>query len=260
MPDPSPIDPAKPAPADSTPYELEPPAPTPPPPPPPAGKPHLAAEPVLSGVDEDDDFEHDPQVQQALNKKPSPKPSSSKSSKHAPKPAATDDADPESLPFVKPGFGNAQAWALLGAFLLVGAVIAAAINSPKPFAMSLLVLYSGVLHVGTGLAAVWVSAKLASQPVGQVELAGARMMVCVGAFLLILNLNIQLIGTSKIEELILATLAYLAALAGLFRLWGRDLGILAGTHFLFWVIVELGMQLSAWANSAIPLTAGAPHG
>lgn len=235
-----------------TPYELEPAAPAPPPPPPgsktPSDQtPKLKADPVLTGFDEDADFDKDPEVERALKDKPIP----------TKRPSTDPTPQDPKHPFVKPGFGNAQVWGIAGGFLLVGAVVAAATYSHNKLAMSLLVLYSGLIHTGTGLVAVYLTARLHNQPVGQIELAAGRMITAIGAFLLIFNLNIPLLGDTKWEELTLAAIAYIGVLAGLFRLWGRTLAILGGTHFMLWMIVELGMMLSTWANSGLPPPTGA---
>lgn len=238
MAEPAPQDPA-PKRADATPYDLEPPAP------PPALAPGtLAKEGVLAGFDEDDDFDRDPEVEKALK--------GGKPPKKAPEPSA-----PLPDAFVKPGLGNAQIWGVVGGFLLVGAVVAAAMTSQKKFAMALLVLYSGLVHVGTGLVAVYLTARLDSKRVGEIELAAGRMLTAVGAFLLILNLNITIYGHTKTEELLLASTAYLAALAGLFRIWGRTLAILTTIHFTLWAIFELGMALSTWATAVAVVPPGA---
>ncbi len=204
----------------------------------------LAAKGVLEGFDEDADFDKDPEVEKALGK-------SSKGSPAAEAP--TPDA------FVQPGLGNAQVWGLVGGFLLIGAVVAAAMNTQgNRFATCLLVLYTGIVHTGTGLVAVYLTSRLLSKPVGQLELAGGRMLTAVGAFLLIFNLNINLIGTTKWEELVLAAAAYAGIIAGLFRLWGQRLGMLVLSHVLLWMVFALGMELTSWANMAAPVAGAKP--
>ncbi|MCG3124294.1 MAG: hypothetical protein GIKADHBN_02751 [Phycisphaerales bacterium] len=234
-----------------TPYELEPAAPdaaprTPPVPIAAAAKPgpapgKLAAEGVLSGFDEDADFDRDPEVERALGKNKRPP---------APSPAASETA---LEPFVTPWLGNAQIWGVVGGFLLVGAIVAAAMNLPNKFPAALLVLYNGMIQTGTGLVAVYLTARLAGMRIGAIDLATARMLVAVSAFLLLFNLNIHIAGsvTNKWEELLIATAAYVGSVAGLFRLWGRNLGILVITHFVLWLVFELGVRLDAWASAGV---------
>ena len=199
---------------------------------------------LLDGFKPDDDFEHDPEVARATT------PTSKRSGSHL---GNSDGIDP----LVKRGFGNASVWGIIGGIILIAAVVAAAMNTPNPFASSLLVVYNGLVHVGTGLAALYVTARLLSRPFGAIDLASGRLLTTVAAFLLVFHLNITLAGQGKWEEVILASLAYLVIIAGLFRLWGRELGILVAAHFFLWLILELGMQLSVWAGSAAatrPLT------
>ncbi|HLO39449.1 MAG TPA: hypothetical protein VK176_00385 [Phycisphaerales bacterium] len=250
-------DPTPRPPEDATPIELEPVAPDPvrPPVPSPGSAAHarIEKEGVLSGFEKDADFDHDPQVQRALGKKiPKAKPSSAR-----PTPE-DDDADESTGPFVTPGLGNAKVWSVVAGVLLVSAVIAAGMTTTNRFASAFLTLYSGILHTGTGLIAVYFSARIDGRKLGDLELAAARMATAVSAFLLLFNLNINLAGTTKWEELILATLAYCGAVAGLFRLWGRPLGLVLTSHFALWIVFQIGMQLSAWASAA-PAVSGTPR-
>jgi hypothetical protein len=255
-----PTDPTSTPPQDPAPYELEPVAPPPNPAPAPArpflappvpAKGNLEKDGVLSGFDDDADFDRDPEVDRALGKK-HPR------SKDAPssQPAA---AQPVGPVFITPGLGNAKVWSIVGGVLLISAVVAAAMTNTNRFASAFLTLYSGILHTGTGLIAVYFAARIDSRKVGDLELAAGRIATAVGAFLLLFNLNINLAGTTKWEELILATLAYAGIIAGLFRLWGRSLGLLLSAHFALWVVFQIGMQLSAWASAVPAVSSGAPR-
>lgn len=220
-------------------YELEPaaaPAATPAPAPAPAKEPTPKAG-ILEGFSPDNDFDHDPHV-----------PGSAGSNKVKDRERADANEPPQA--FVKPGMGGARVWAIVGGVLLASAIVAAAMNAANPFASSLLVVYNGLVHVGTGLAAVYVTSRLAGRPFGAVDLAAGRILTAVAAFLLVFHLNITLAGHGKWEEVVLGAIAYLAILAGLFRLWGRELGILAASHFFLWFLIEMGMQLSLWAGAA----------
>lgn len=193
---------------------------------------------LLDDFDEDADFSRDPEVERALK---------------GVRGAIAGQARPGDTRevFIKPGFGAPQAWWIVGAVLLVGAVIAAAVNNtPHPVVAPLLVLYSAFLHTGTGLVALAVASVLVHRRLGPLTLPGARMFVAVTAFLLVLNLRITLLGAPELlwEEWTLSSLAYVAAVAGLFRLWGRALGYVVCSHFLLWVIVQIGMELSVWVR------------
>jgi hypothetical protein len=259
-----PTDPTSKPPEDPAPYELEPVAPAPTPAPPPVrpsqpasnaasvpAKGNLNKDGVLTGFDEDADFDRDPEVDRALGKKHA-------KSKHASS-SEPEESKPSGPVFITPGLGNAKVWSIVGGVLLISAVVAAAMTNTNRFASAFLTLYSGILHTGTGLIAVYFAARIDSRKVGDLELAAGRIATAVGAFLLLFNLNINLAGTTKWEELILATLAYAGIIAGLFRLWGRSLGLLLSAHFALWVVFQIGMQLSAWASAAPVVSSGAPR-
>ncbi len=234
-------------------FDLEPlpeperPAPPPPPPPPPAAPPAPAPKPqprkgllgrlggMLEGFDEDADFEHDPEVDAALgNKKPLP----------------GVEAAPVRPPFVKDDPPLPVVWLGLGFVLLLGAVVAAAVNEKNhPVAASFLTVYNAAFHTGTGIAALGVTAILLGRPFGSIEQAGAKMFVAVSAFLVLVNTRITLLGDGRWEELVLASLAYTAAVALLFRLWRRLLLYVVCAHFLLWMGVQIGMELSRWVAS-----------
>jgi hypothetical protein len=246
-------------PKDPLPYELEAPEPTPPPTPHPAHSPRTPVSPlgesVLKDFDEDDDFDRDPEREAAQRAKPSER--SRTKSTARPGNAAHDnsddetDADEHAKPFVTPGLGGANVWGIVGGFLLVGAVVTASINAAAGgFPVALLTLYSGVLHTATGLAAVYLTARLAPKPMGSIELAAARIFAAVAAFLLVFSLNIRLVGQTKWEELLLAVAVYVGAVKLLFRLDRESLMRLTLAHFLLWAIIEIGMHLSAWAHRA----------
>jgi hypothetical protein len=55
---------------------------------------------------------------------------------------------------------------------------------------SLLVVIESVTSVGTGLVAVWFASWLTQRPFGKVDLAAARLFVCIAAFLLVFNVSI----------------------------------------------------------------------
>jgi len=186
---------------------------------------------MLDGFDDDADFDHDPEVDAALGKKG----------------AAPSEAVPSRPPFVKDGPVVPGVWLGIGFVLLLGAVVGAAVNEKNhPVAGSFLTIYNALLHTCTGIAALGVTAMLLRRPFGSVEQAGARMFVAVTAFLVLTNTRITLIGDGLWEELILASLAYIAAVAVLFRLWRRLLMYVVCAHFLLWMGVQIGMELSRW--------------
>lgn len=194
---------------------------------------------LLDAFDDDADFSKDPEVEAARTGKPvaKPKPASS---------GATDAAEPAD-PFITPALGPAKLWLILGAVLLLGATIASSVHGSRPFVAALLTIYNALLHTATGLGAVVVAATLARKQIGPWDLGAARMFAAVTAFLLVFNLNIQLVGDAKWEETILASLAYLAVVGLTFRQTREVHATLVISHFFLWLIIQLGSQLAVWS-------------
>jgi hypothetical protein len=197
---------------------------------------------LLSDFEEDADFDRDPELERVVA-----------GPKHVKEPDPPED---EREAFTKPGFGEARTWAVVGAVLLVSAMIATAINAPnRAVARVLLTLYNVLLHTGTGVVAAFVAAMLMERRLGTFELAAARMFTAVAAFSLLLNLHINLMGerfaTMKLEELTLAALAYVLVIAVTFRLWAwQPLMYVIGAHFVLWLTVYVGMLLSGHVAAA----------
>jgi hypothetical protein len=104
--------------------------------------------------------------------------------------------------------------------------------------------------------AVLVGAKVLERKFGSFELAAARMLAAMGAFLLVLNLRIDFLTTANREEWVLAVGAYVLVVWSTFRFSRAELLIVTGAHFSLWLIVELGMQLTRWTASAPVAGAG----
>lgn len=209
-------------------YDLEPEESTPPPP----QRPKIEAPGVLEGFEEDADFERDPELERAVTGK-----------------AAASTVFPDEaaeLPdFVRPGAGGPKVWAIVGGVLLLAAMIATAVTTQAKVLGPVLTLYNTLLHTGTGVVAVFLAGHLTEHRVGRVELAAARMFAAVAAFSLIFHLRILLIGNTKIEETILGVVAYLVIVVGTFRIWRERLFFVVGSHFILWMLVQVGMALSA---------------
>lgn len=194
---------------------------------------------LLDDFDEDADFTRDPAVEAALGK---------------PEVHVVGDGpvDRDALPeFVVPGLGPAKLWGIIGCFLLMVALIASAVNAPdKTIARMALTLYHTAVHTGTGVVAVLVAAFFLEKRVTRFDLAGARMFAAVAAFVALVNLNIDIAGDTKTEEILLATIAYLVIVWVTFRLDRTALFIVAGAHFGLWLVVEIGMMLTAFVSRA----------
>jgi hypothetical protein len=200
----------------------------------------IEAEGLLEDFEEDADFDHDPEVSTAL-KRPEKKEEKEKEA----------EAE-EEKPFVKPGMGPWRFWASVGALELMAALVLAAVkySASHPVAHSLLVISKGMLQTGTGVVAVVVGAKVLERKLGSFELAASRMLAAIGALLLVLNLRIDFLTTANLEEWVLGAAAYVCVVWLTFRFTRAELTLVVGAHFVLWVIVELGMQLTRWAATA----------
>lgn len=214
----------------------------------PAAKDPLSEKPsLLEDFDEDADFSKDPEVEAAA----APRTAKRRfrfQEDVVPAPGET---------IVTPGRGSAKLWAGIAAVVLLAAVIFCAINSPtRQVVNSLLVIYNALVHAVTGVAALALSAVVLRLKLGPVDLAAARMLMCVSVFLLCANLDIRLIGTGSWEELACGALAYVGCMWFLFRFDQRRLATVAIVHFMLWILLYVGMALSAYA--ALPVTPVSP--
>jgi hypothetical protein len=191
---------------------------------------------LLDAFDDDADFSQDPEVEAACKGNPAKAPKR--------------DPDPEiqpQEPFVRPALGPAKLWLVLGGVLLIGATISSSVHGARPFISAVLTIYNGLLHTATGVGAIVIASTLARRPIGPWDLGAARMLAAVSAFLLVFNLNIQLVGTGKWEETILASLAYLGVIGITFRQTREVHATLVISHFFLWLIIQLGSQLAVWS-------------
>jgi hypothetical protein len=224
--------------------------------------------PLLGDFDEDADFTKDPEVERTLGAK-------GRAEKTAAEKAAarararggaagagmlteTEAADGEV--FTRPGLGNLQVTGAIGLTLMVAAMVASGIAARSSVVANILVTgYLAVLHAGTGLAAVVIASHFAPKKVGRYELAAARMLVAVSAFLLMYSIPMR-ITSSKFEEIVCAALVYVLAIFLYFRQTARDTFILAAAHFGLWLIVWLGaiLQVASSATTAAPAAGVTP--
>lgn len=213
----------------------------------------LDAPPLIEGFEEDVDFTHDPEVEAALKGKPV----------GASKVRVVGDEGTSQAPrpdFVRPGLGGPKVWAIVGAVLLAAALVAVGVTSKqsasKTTASVFLTLYNVLLHTGTGVVAVWIASVLTERRLGRFELAAARMFTAVAALTFFYSLRVSLFSTSKFEQdmwsAFLGAAGYVGAVAGLFRIWGPSLAFVIGSHLALWLLVQVGMLLSALAAPLPP--------
>lgn len=201
--------------------------------------PGVPIEPLLDEFDDDEDLERDPEVEEALSgKKKTKKPE--KTGREEPAP----EADTRKA-LVKPGWDPPRAMFVVGGVLTTAAIVITAINTPDHrFLAPLLVLYKIAIHTGTGVVAVIAAALLLHLKTGRLDKAAARMFVAVSAFMLVVNIDLNIGAVSATVGQLLGAGAYLLLVAWLFRL-GRDrLLVVTIAHLALVVVIKLGMVLS----------------
>jgi hypothetical protein len=224
---------------------------------------------LLQGFEEGTDFTKDPEVERALKTQGAGGGGSGSGGgrekvdraarrekgeraarEPATQPSVGEAAEVAEGDFAKPGLGNAQVTAGIGLGLTAAAMIVAGVTSNEKVVANVLVTgYQALLHAGTGLFAVALTAHLVERRVGLFELAAARMLVATAALLLVFLIPMPLTNT-KGEEVVAAGLVYLLVVFLYFRRTVRETGIIAGLHFALWLIVWLGARLEVWSTAA----------
>lgn len=212
------------------------------------GRPVVEKPGLLSDFDEDADFDRDPELERARRGEGRGSGSTPSASYRGGKKLFGRQIDEDLEPFVKPGLGDERVMAIAGLVLLVAAIITVLINAPvNSIARALLVTFQCFVHTATGLAAVGAATAMLGRPLGSTELASARMFAAVGLFQFLVNLNLMLL-TNRVDEIIVAALAYVLALWLLFRRPIDQILVIAGFHFLGWLAVFITGQLYIWAS------------
>jgi hypothetical protein len=212
-------------------------------------KAEIKAPALLSDFDEDADFDRDPDVERARRGGSGAAATANKPPKaRGPRGVLFASPDVDEEPFVKPGLGDERALTIAGVVLMIAAIVAVLINAPNnSLARALLVAFQCMVHAATGLAAVGAAATMLGRPLGPPELAAARMFAAVGLFQFIVNLNLMLLS-SRVDEIIVAALAYIISVWVLFRRPIDQILVVGGFHFLGWLAVFVTGQLYIWAQ------------
>lgn len=224
------------------PYEL---APVETPPTPTAvPKPQIAKPGLLTDFDEDADFDHDPEVEQA---KKGILPGSKLGAKSA---DAKSPIDPSRL-MVLPGRGDLKTLAMVGAGVALAAAVGAAFNAAdgrNRFFVAVSLLFDIAMHTITGVGAIGLAAAMLGKVLRNFELAGARMLVATALFALGFQLNFN--ASAHILGLALAGGSYFLAVWFLFKLKSQDALVVSAFHFALFILLYLYQWIAVWAASA----------
>ena len=141
---------------------------------------------------------------------------------------------------VLPLIGSPKVLGVLGGVLLVIAVVITGLTtaSARPLIPPLITLYEGIVHTGTGVVAVLIAARFAERRANRLELVAARMLAVTALFLAFKNA--RFLFAWQVEELLLGAGAYCLGVLALFRLPRFETGLIAGSHFCLWVLMEIG--------------------
>ncbi|QKK09068.1 MAG: hypothetical protein HND58_13470 [Planctomycetota bacterium] len=200
------------------------------------GKPKIDAPGLIDDFDEDADFESDPEVERVVRGIPVEKtgPSGVEQVKSVFKP--TGEPLCESVAWKVPGITGA-------AISLLAAVLAGVYADHSNWAYVLRTIYWAVLHSATGLGALVLSTFLLGRRVGSFEGAAARMLLAVSLYLAVYSLDLDIVSSGKLEEVILAAAAYFGGLVVAFRLAPRDAAVIGAAHFGVVMLLVLGGML-----------------
>jgi hypothetical protein len=146
--------------------------------------------------------------------------------------------------FIKPGFGSAQVIGIAGATVLVIAVVFATVISFRAgtrwWANGLFTAYLGLLHAGTGAAAVGFVAYAMGREIGNVPLAAARMLLAVSLLLLTVSSGLPL---HPILLYLCAFLLYALTTIILFRWEMSEWSGVVSIHAILWLVMYLAAIL-----------------
>ncbi len=160
--------------------------------------------------------------------------------------------------FVMPGRLSAKTLGIVGGVLAIGALVASGVFAPSGGAwvvVGLVVLcaYQIVLHTATGVAAVAVAAKLSSERFGRHDLALGRMFVAFSLFQLLTRVRVPTGYTTLNVALAwaVALAAYYGTVMILFRKDRAEAALIALSHFMLWILLNAGMELSGLVGAAV---------
>ncbi|MFZ2875190.1 MAG: hypothetical protein WAZ94_12010 [Phycisphaerales bacterium] len=230
-------DPAK------TPYDLEPEATShgsrPPSRQRPGPKATLDAPPLLDDVDDDADLSSDPEVERALKGESRPAPEN---------PGPAEPVPGAAPPLVTPGRLAAKHMAIAGGVVSVAAVIVGAWGAgDRWLGGGVMAAYLIVLHTCTGVLALGATAHLHARRLGPPDLAAARMLVAVAAFILVVVLPIP--GPAALARplaTLCAVAVYLLLVGVLFRPGAQRYRAMVALHAVCAALAWLLLSLHGW--------------
>ncbi|MBL8759419.1 MAG: zinc ribbon domain-containing protein [Phycisphaerae bacterium] len=176
----------------------------------------------------------------------------------APAPAAVVVPD-----FAAPGRLDSLALTIIGALLLGAAMFVAGWFAPSGSSAGARAALVGrvalqtLVHTGTGVLAVVGAAFLVKNRLGRIDLAAARMFVCVSAFFSVVGLRYELEGAWEVVQWGTELVKWVGAMGlywllalGLFWKPPRSINTLAGLHFVLFASTGMLIGLDGWLARA----------
>lgn len=196
----------------------------------------ISDKPFLDEFDEDADFDDDAGKPQASG---------------LPRIAPVEDDAVAEPPFIKPGRGDVQAMMVAGlAAMLVAATVNAIVGPVEWYKSLLLSLYHSALFATAGVVAIVFAARMTQKPLGEIELAAARMLLIVSVCQAIFAPEYPIPATGRVDEVVFTALAYFGLTGFFFRLPKEPWLIFSGAHFLMMVLLWVGANIEIWAAPA----------
>jgi hypothetical protein len=166
-------------------------------------------------------------------------------------------------PLCTPAFPGPKVLVVFGLILLACAMAWAGANAYEASRQQTIVAlaagagagFEGALHTGTGVLAIVLAAAFLRRPVGRLDLAAPRVLLCFAVMLLILQVRVPIQFLGPIITWGLALLAYWAGVLLLFRRTVDETNVIVAIHIGLFALLRAGMALSAYVSAA---TAAAP--
>lgn len=150
---------------------------------------------------------------------------------------------------------SVQTLGIIGGVILVFAAIVA-LASPSNLGFwhsvgrGLLTLYQGLIHTGTGMAAVAIAAFMLKRPLGRLDLVAGRMLIAFAAASVLWNIQTPLGVVGDLIMFLVGCGAYWCLIWWFFRRDPRTTNHIAIAHGVLFVIVIAGTHLSVKIGDA----------
>ncbi len=113
---------------------------------------------------------------------------------------------------------------------------------------AVLVMYTIALHTGTGVVAVWITARATQHRFGSLESAASRMFVLVSAFFFVTSIELPLGDIRGVVSVVLAAGLYWLLAVVILGRKTEQVNLLSFVHVVLFFLIFVGMVLYSWLN------------